>query len=44
VLVHGTRDHARSWDFVAEKLMDRFSVYALDLRGHGDSDWAVGNQ
>jgi pimeloyl-ACP methyl ester carboxylesterase len=43
VLVHGTRDHARSWDFVAEKLMDRFSVYALDLRGHGDSDWAVGS-
>jgi len=43
VLVHGSRDHARSWDFVAAGLLDRYSVYALDLRGHGDSDWAVGS-
>jgi pimeloyl-ACP methyl ester carboxylesterase len=43
VLVHGTRDHARSWDFVAAGLTDRFSVYAPDLRGHGDSDWALGS-
>jgi pimeloyl-ACP methyl ester carboxylesterase len=42
VLVHGSRDHARSWDFVAAGLTDRFSVYAPDLRGHGDSDWAIG--
>jgi pimeloyl-ACP methyl ester carboxylesterase len=44
VLVHGGRDHARSWDFVARALIDRFAVYALDLRGHGDSDWATGGQ
>jgi pimeloyl-ACP methyl ester carboxylesterase len=31
VLVHGGRDHCRNWDFVAP-----------DLRGHGDSDWAIG--
>jgi pimeloyl-ACP methyl ester carboxylesterase len=43
VLVHGTRDHARSWDFVAAGLMDRYSVYAPDLRGHGDSDWSIGS-
>lgn len=43
VLVHGSRDHARSWDFVAEALLDSYSVYAPDLRGHGDSDWAVGS-
>jgi pimeloyl-ACP methyl ester carboxylesterase len=42
VLVHGGRDHARSWDFVAKGLVDRFCVYALDLRGHGDSGWAAG--
>ncbi|HLF72133.1 MAG TPA: alpha/beta hydrolase [Dehalococcoidia bacterium] len=42
LLVHGTRDHARSWDFVAQGLLDRYAVYALDLRGHGDSDWAQG--
>jgi pimeloyl-ACP methyl ester carboxylesterase len=42
LLVHGSRDHARSWDFVAQRLTDRFCVYAPDLRGHGDSDWAIG--
>jgi len=24
-------------------LVDRYAVYAVDLRGHGDSDWAVGS-
>jgi len=43
VLLHGGRDHARSWDFVAEKLRDRYHVVAPDLRGHGDSAWAVGS-
>ena len=42
ILIHGSRDHARSWDFVAERLVDAFCVYAPDLRGHGDSDWAIG--
>lgn len=42
ILVHGTRDHARSWDRVAESLVDRYCVYAPDLRGHGDSAWAMG--
>ena len=44
LLVHGGRDHARSWDFVAAAMTDRFAVYAPDLRGHGDSDWTVGGQ
>jgi len=43
ILVHGNRDHARNWDFVAEGLADRYAVYAIDLRGHGDSEWAIGN-
>jgi pimeloyl-ACP methyl ester carboxylesterase len=42
VLVHGGRDHARSFDAVARALRHRFRVIAPDLRGHGDSDWAVG--
>lgn len=42
MLVHGTRDHARSWDRTAQALMDRYCVYVPDLRGHGDSAWAVG--
>jgi pimeloyl-ACP methyl ester carboxylesterase len=39
VLVHGGRDHARSWDWTAEKLRDDWHVVAMDHRGHGDSDW-----
>jgi len=42
ILVHGGRDHARNWDFAALALRDRFHIVAPDLRGHGDSDWAVG--
>jgi pimeloyl-ACP methyl ester carboxylesterase len=42
ILVHGGLDHARNWDWVARALRDRFHVYALDLRGHGNSQWAPG--
>ena len=42
LLIHGGRDHCRNWDWVAERLRDRFHVVAPDLRGHGDSDWATG--
>jgi pimeloyl-ACP methyl ester carboxylesterase len=42
VLVHGGRDHCRAWDFVALDLRNHFHVVAPDLRGHGDSDWAIG--
>ena len=44
VLVHGGRDHARSWDRVAAAFEADYRVVALDLRGHGDSHWAVGSQ
>ncbi len=40
VLVHGARDHARNWDFIAERLRDRWHIIAPDLRGHGDSAWS----
>lgn len=39
VLVHGGRDHARSWDWTAEQLCEDWHVVAMDHRGHGDSDW-----
>ncbi|MFN3521161.1 MAG: alpha/beta fold hydrolase [Phenylobacterium sp.] len=42
LLVHGGRDHCRNWDWVAERLRDRYHVVAPDLRGHGESAWAVG--
>ncbi len=43
VLVHGGRDHARSWDAIARALQPQFHVMAPDLRGHGDSEWATGS-
>ncbi|MDQ0503607.1 alpha/beta fold hydrolase [Xanthobacter agilis] len=42
LLVHGFRDHCRSWDFVARALARDHHLFALDLRGHGESDWANG--
>jgi pimeloyl-ACP methyl ester carboxylesterase len=42
ILVHGGMDHARSWDRIAEAFLDDFRVLAPDLRGHGDSQWALG--
>lgn len=42
VLVHGGLDHARNWDWVARTLREDYHVYALDLRGHGNSAWAPG--
>ncbi len=43
LLIHGGLDHSRSWDDVARALRTTFHVIAPDLRGHGDSDWAVGS-
>ena len=39
IMVHGGRDHARSWDWTAEQLRDDWHVVAFDHRGHGDSEW-----
>lgn len=44
LLIHGGRDHARSWDWVAKALRSDWHVIAPDLRGHGDSAWATGGQ
>jgi pimeloyl-ACP methyl ester carboxylesterase len=44
VMQHGGRDHARSWDHIAEPLADEYYVTALDLRGHGDSQWEIGGE
>ena len=39
VLVHGFLDLAYGWHEVAPLLAKRAHVIAIDLRGHGDSDW-----
>lgn len=40
VMVHGGRDHCRNWDRTAEALRRDWRVIAVDLRGHGDSQWS----
>jgi pimeloyl-ACP methyl ester carboxylesterase len=42
VLVHGGRDHARSFDALARRLRAAWHVVVPDLRGHGESEWAKG--
>ncbi|HEU5198026.1 MAG TPA: alpha/beta hydrolase [Ktedonobacterales bacterium] len=37
VLLHGITSDAQSWVRVGPALADRYRVYALDMRGHGES-------
>lgn len=39
VLVHGFGNEAHIWDDFAPEITDTYQVYAMDLRGHGDSAW-----
>jgi len=39
LFIHGGSAHAHWWDFVAPAFVDNFHVLALDLRGHGESEW-----
>jgi pimeloyl-ACP methyl ester carboxylesterase len=43
IFVHGVRDQGRSWDHFLRALLERGvpieHAVALDLRGHGDSEW-----
>ncbi|HEX5587742.1 MAG TPA: alpha/beta hydrolase [Acidimicrobiia bacterium] len=43
LLVHGNRDHAHNWDWFAERLRHQYHIVAVDLRGHGDSQWSTGS-
>jgi pimeloyl-ACP methyl ester carboxylesterase len=38
LLLHGFTGHAHAWDTLSIALQPHFHVYALDQRGHGDSD------
>jgi len=41
LLLHGGGQTRHSWAGAAEALSSAFLTIALDLRGHGDSDWAA---
>jgi len=48
VFIHGVRDQGRSWENFVTALMGRGvpinHAIALDLRGHGDSEWPPWNR
>ncbi len=40
LLLHGFMAHARVWDDFALRLRHRYHIFALDQRGHGESQWS----
>jgi len=40
IVLHGGNQSAHSWDLVSLHLAERYHVFALDQRGHGDSEWS----
>ena len=40
LLVHGLAHNRQVWSGVATRLGDRYRTIAVDLRGHGESDWS----
>jgi pimeloyl-ACP methyl ester carboxylesterase len=40
LMLHGGNQSSHSWDLVSLHLASRFHVYALDQRGHGDTEWS----
>jgi|TARA_B100001964_G_scaffold229325_1_gene281485 pimeloyl-ACP methyl ester carboxylesterase len=42
LLLHGSNQSSHSWDLVSLHLCSRYHVFALDQRGHGDSEWNRG--
>lgn len=41
LLLHGGMQSAHTWDLIAVAMKRDFHVVAMDLRGHGDSDWSA---
>jgi pimeloyl-ACP methyl ester carboxylesterase len=40
ILLHGIARHAHTFDHIAPALARSYDVIALDMRGHGDSEWS----
>ena len=41
VFMHGGNLNAHTWDLTCVVLSDRYRCIAVDMRGHGDSEWAA---
>ena len=39
IMLHGIARIAHTFDHLAPRFVDRYRVIAVDMRGHGDSDW-----
>lgn len=40
LLLHHISSNAHTWDEFARRMREKYHVVALDMRGHGGSDWA----
>jgi pimeloyl-ACP methyl ester carboxylesterase len=40
VMLHGLNVQCHTWDPIARELAGNFHLICMDMRGHGDSDWA----
>ena len=40
VFLHGGGLNAHTWDIICLAVREEHHCYALDLRGHGDSEWS----
>src|ERR1700722_934234 len=40
LMLHGLNVQCHTWDPIARELAGDFHVICMDMRGHGDSDWA----
>jgi pimeloyl-ACP methyl ester carboxylesterase len=40
IMLHGIGRVAHSFDHIAPRFKDKYHVMAIDMRGHGDSDWS----
>jgi esterase len=39
IMLHGIARVARTFDHIAPRFTEQYHVIAIDMRGHGDSDW-----
>ena len=43
LLIHGSQDNCHTWDWTCEAMINNYRFLVPDLRGHGDSAWAIGS-